>query len=139
MADRIHDHLLDRAGSLRQVGPAADVQGAARAGGDPPGNYETGTLAAVSYLAGIGQQYGKEYRDRFPGLSGRRLDLKTGMTVLREHDHVLSAAILDELETLPGVRIHGITDRNRLGERVPTVSFTWGKRPPREIAAALGH
>jgi selenocysteine lyase/cysteine desulfurase len=92
----------------------------------------------VNYLAGIGQQYGKEYQDRFPGFSGRRLDLKTGMTVLREYDHVLSAAILDELETLPGVRIHGITDRGRLDERVPTVSFTWEGQHPREIAAALG-
>jgi len=115
--------------------------------GDPPGKYETGTqnhegiagtLAAVNYLAGIGQQYGTEYRERFPGFSGRRLDLKTGMTVLREYDHVLSAAILDELEALPDVQIHGITDRGRWEERVPTVSFTWGDRHPREIAAALG-
>ena len=66
------------------------------------------------------------------------MHLKTGMTVLREYDHVLGKAILDELETLPGVRIHGITDRKRLGERVPTVSFTWGDRHPRDIAAALG-
>jgi selenocysteine lyase/cysteine desulfurase len=57
------------------------------------------------------------------------------MTVLREYDHVLSAAILDELEMLPGVQIHGITDRSRLAERVPTVSFTWGDRHPRDIAA----
>ena len=115
--------------------------------GDPPGKYETGTqnhegiagtLAAVNYLAGIGQQYGKEYQDRFPGFSGRQLDLKMGLTVIREYDHVLSAAILDELETLPGVQIHGITDRNRLEERVPTVSFTWEGREPRQIAAALG-
>ena len=60
------------------------------------------------------------------------------MTVLREVDHVLSAVLLDELETLPGMRIHGITSRDRLGERVPTVSFTWGERSPREIATALG-
>jgi selenocysteine lyase/cysteine desulfurase len=115
--------------------------------GDPPGKYETGTqnhegiagtLAAVNYMAGIGQQYGAEYRDRFPGFSGRRLDLKTGLTVIREYDHVLSAAVQDELETLPGVRIHGITDRSRLGERVPTVSFTWEGRNPRDVAAALG-
>ena len=57
---------------------------------------------------------------------------------MREYDHVLSAAILDELGTLPGVRIHGISDRARLEERVPTVSFTWEGRHPREIAAALG-
>ena len=58
---------------------------------DPPGKYETGTqnhegiagtLAAVSYLAGIGEQYGKDYADRVPGFSGRRLHLKTGMTYL---------------------------------------------------------
>ena len=61
-----------------------------------------GTLAAVNYLAGLGEQYGRAYEDRFPGSSSRRLHLKTGMTVLREYDHVLSAAILDELETLPG-------------------------------------
>ena len=60
------------------------------------------------------------------------------MTILREYDHVLSAAILDELMTLSGVRIHGITDRSRLDERVLTVSFTWGDRHPRDIAAALG-
>ena len=97
-----------------------------------------GTLAAVSYMAGIGQQYGQGYVVRFPDFSGRRLDLKTGLSVLREYDHVLSAAILDELETLPGGQIHGITDRNRLEERVLTVSFTWGDRHPRDIAAALG-
>jgi hypothetical protein len=88
---------------------------------------------ALCYLAGIGQQYGEDYRDSFPGFSGRRLDIKTGMTVLREYDHVLSAAILDELETLQGVQFHGITDRSRLEERVPTVSFTWGDRHPRTL------
>jgi selenocysteine lyase/cysteine desulfurase len=97
-----------------------------------------GTLEVVNYLAGIGQQYGKEYQERFSGFSGRRLDLKTGLTVLRAYDHVPSAAILDELERLPVVQIHGITDRSRLSERVPTVSLTWGERHPRDIAAALG-
>ena len=129
--------LLDRLRAYK-VRPAPD---------DPPGKYETGTqnhegiagtLAAVNYLAQIGETYGKPYEDRFPGFSGRRLQLKMGMTVLREYDHLLSAAILDELETLPRARVHGITDRNRLEERVPTVSFTWGDRHPRNIAAALG-
>jgi cysteine desulfurase family protein (TIGR01976 family) len=135
--------LLDRLNAYK-VRPAPKL---------PPGKYETGTqnhegiagtLAAVNYLAEIGEMYGQGYEGRFPGFSGRRLHLKTGMTVLREIDHLLSAAILDELETLgrtvsaPGVRIHGITDRDRLEERVPTVSFTWEGHQPREIAAALG-
>ena len=92
----------------------------------------------MEYLAGIGERFGAPYERYFPSLSGRRLYLKTGMSVLRAYDHTLSGAILDELETLPGVRIHGITDRNRLRERVPTVSFTWEGRHPRDIAAALG-
>lgn len=114
---------------------------------DPPGKFETGTqnhegiagtLAAIDYLAEIGQQYGEPYADQFAGFSGRRLRLRTGMSVLRAYDHVLSTALLDELETLPDVQIHGITDRTRLDERVPTVSFTWSGRHPRDIAAALG-
>jgi len=92
----------------------------------------------VDYLAGIGQACVAGYADRVPGFSGRRLHLKTGMTVLREYDHVLRSAILDELETLPGVHIHGIADRTRLRERVPTVSFAWEGRNPRDISAALG-
>lgn len=80
----------------------------------------------------------KDYEDRYPGFSGRRLHLKTCMTVLREVDHVLSKAILDELETLPGVRIRGIRDRSRLRECVQTLRFTWEGRHPHEITGSLG-
>jgi cysteine desulfurase family protein (TIGR01976 family) len=113
----------------------------------PPGKFETGTqnhegiagvLAAVDFLAAIGQQYGQPIAEQFPGLAGRRLHLKTAMSLLRAYDHILSAAILGELETLPGARVHGIIDRRRLAERVPTVSFSWPGRHPRAIAAALG-
>jgi selenocysteine lyase/cysteine desulfurase len=95
-------------------------------------------LSAVNYLAWIGEKYDQEYENRFPSLTDRRLHLETGRTVLCEYDHVLSAAVLDELETLPGVQIHGIADQARLDERVPTVSFTWGDRYPRDIAVTLG-
>ena len=123
--------LLDRTRAYK-VRPATN---------EPPGKFETGTqnhegiagtLAAVNHLAEIGERYGAGYRDRYPGLAGRRLNLKTGMAALRAYDADLGAAILDELETLPGVRIHGIADRSRLSERVPTVSFTWQDRHPRD-------
>ena len=129
--------LLDRLRAYK-VRPAPD---------EPPAKFETGTqnhegiagtLAAVEYLASIGERFGASYERYFPALSGRRLHLKTGMSVLRAYDHALSGAILDELETLPGVHVHGITDRSRLRERVPTVSFTWEDHHPREIAQALG-
>jgi selenocysteine lyase/cysteine desulfurase len=116
--------------------------------GAPPGKFETetqnhegiaGTLAAVESLASIGERFDASCERYFPELSGRRLHLKTGMSVLRAYDHVLSAAILDELETLPGVHNQGIADRKRLHERVPTVSFTWESHHPRDVAKALGN
>lgn len=114
---------------------------------EPPGKFETGTqnhegiagvLAAINYLAEIGQRYGAAYAEAWLGLSDRRFYLKTGMSVLRAYDHVLSEALLDVLEAIPDIRIHGITDRAHLDARVPTVSFTWRGRHPREIAALLG-
>ena len=45
---------------------------------------------------------------------------------------------MDELETVPGVHVHGVTDRNRLRERVPTVSFTREGHYSRDMAQALG-
>lgn len=113
----------------------------------PPGKFETGTqnhegiagtLAAVNYLAEIGEKYGAAHATSFPGFTGRRLHLKAGLSTIQAYERTLSKALLDELATLPGVRVHGITDPARLGERVPTVSFTWAGRHPREIAAALG-
>ncbi|MBS1251738.1 MAG: Cysteine desulfurase SufS [Anaerolineales bacterium] len=121
-----------------KVRPASD---------DPPGKFETGTqnhegiagaLAAIDYLAYLGEKYGAAYGDGFPGLSGRRLHLRAGFAAIEAYEHTLTAALLNELTTLPGVRVHGITDLDRLGERVPTISFTWEGRHPREIAAALG-
>jgi selenocysteine lyase/cysteine desulfurase len=121
-----------------------------------------GTLAAVEYLAALGSRYGADgFRygadaysthgystgDALPlplgdgrgeGASTRRDNLQRAMTVLRDYDHILSAAILDQIDGIPGLRVHGITDRSRLDERVPTVSFSWGGHHPRAVAAALG-
>ena len=44
----------------------------------------------------------------------------------------------DQLEGIPGLRVHGVTDRSRLAERVPTVSFSCEGHHPRAVAEALG-
>lgn len=117
------------------------------AGNSAPDKFETGTqnheaiagtLAAMHYLAGLGEKHGVDYASQHPGLIGRRLHLRTGLTALRAYDRELSTAILTQLEGVPGVHVYGITDPARLDERVPTVSFTWEGRRPRDIAAALG-
>jgi selenocysteine lyase/cysteine desulfurase len=72
------------------------------------------------------------------GFSGRRLKLKAAMTATRAYEFELSRALIEAIEAIPGTHIHGLTDRKRLDERVPTVSFTFEGRHPREIAEALG-
>jgi len=113
----------------------------------PPGKFETGTLnlegiagtlAAVNYLAGIGQRYGRAHEPRHQGFAGRRMRLRTAFDVITEHEQELVAAMIEAVAGHQGVRIYGITDPNRFVERVPTVSFTWGERPPADLAAALG-
>lgn len=124
----------------------------------PPHKFETGTqnhegiagaLAAVAYLAALGSRYGASAysTNGLPPLpvgegrgegESRRENLHRAMTILRAYDHVLSAAILDQLDGIPGLRVHGVTDRSRLAERVPTVSFSWQGHHPRAVAEALG-
>ena len=42
------------------------------------------------------------------------------------------------VESVPGTRIYGITDKNRLGERVPTLSFRLEDKDPAQLADAIG-
>jgi cysteine desulfurase family protein (TIGR01976 family) len=116
------------------------------AGDNPPHKFETGTpsfeamagaTAAVDYLASVGRHYGVEHRDEFAGFEGRRLDLKTGMAAIRTYETALCQRLIAGLQEIPGLRIYGITDPEKLDRRVPTVSFTVEGISPREIALRL--
>jgi selenocysteine lyase/cysteine desulfurase len=114
---------------------------------EPPGKFETGTgnfegyagvLGALEYLEWLGETFGGGYgREHTGKFKGRALKLKQAMSAIRDYERELSQALLDVLEETPGVTIHGISDRRRLAERVPTVSFTLKGRHPRQIAEAL--
>jgi cysteine desulfurase family protein (TIGR01976 family) len=113
-----------------------------------PGKFETGTqnhegiagvLGAVEYFQWVGRQFGDEAAE---GLAGngyrdRVLDLKKAMTVIRAYEYELSRALLSALQSIPGLRIYGLTDSRRLQERVPTFSLRLKDLPPRELAERL--
>ena len=61
------------------------------------------------------------------------------MSALRAYEFELSRALLDTIESVPGVRIYGLTDRARLEERVSTVSFRMEGKHPRKIAELLAN
>lgn len=112
-----------------------------------PGKFETGTqnheglagvLGALEYLEWLGKTYGSEFlRDYQSRYQGRALRLKQAMSAIRHNEFALSTAVLDVLEETPGVTIYGLTDRQRLQERVPTVSFTLKGWHPRRVAEEL--
>ena len=114
-----------------------------------PYKYETGTqnhegiagvLGALEYLEWLGTQFGADQAQAWKeaGFSGRKLELKKGMSAMQAYEKELSKALIKIVESIPGTQIHGVTDLDRLDERVPTVSFTVEGKDPEKIADALG-
>jgi selenocysteine lyase/cysteine desulfurase len=59
------------------------------------------------------------------------------MTAIRAYEFEMSRALLSALESVPGLRIYGLTDPRRLEERVATFSFRLKDLPPRAVAEKL--
>ncbi len=111
--------------------------------------FETGTQsfesiagagAAVDYLASVGERFGADVPGEppMPAESARRACLRTGMGAIRIHEMELFGRLLDGLEQVAGLRVWGITDRTRFGERTPTAAVTLAGVAPRAAAEALG-
>jgi selenocysteine lyase/cysteine desulfurase len=88
----------------------------------------------------LGRQFGADQESKWKeaGFSGRKLELKKGMSAMRAYESELSKALIEIVGSVPGTHIYGVTDPNRLDERVPTVSFTVEGKDPEKIADALG-
>jgi selenocysteine lyase/cysteine desulfurase len=96
-------------------------------------------LGALEYLEWVGKNFGGEQIEGLSGMgySGRRMELKKAMTAIRAHEFELSRALLSTLESVPGLRLYGLVDAQRLDERVPTFSFRLEGMHPLEVAKAL--
>ena len=104
-------------------------------------SYESiaGTLAATDYLRDVGRNYGDVAGA--PGAadgSERRRELVAAMVAIADYECGLVARLIDGLETIRGVTIHGIADRSRFASRVPTVSVSIDGVHPRAAAETLG-
>jgi cysteine desulfurase family protein (TIGR01976 family) len=114
---------------------------------DPPGKWETGTqsfealaavLAAVEYLEGIGRQFSNSTAEGGDVPSNRRGRLEQAMMVISQYEQSLSLRFLHKTTSVPGLRVFGITDVERLGERTPTFGVSLDSFTPREVAKYLG-
>lgn len=93
-----------------------------------PAKFELGT-PQIEMLAGLTAT--AEYWEWLCAQAG-------GVDAVIAYETDLTAALIDGLQRVPGVRILGITDARRFASRVPTVSFVHDRKTPDEIASALG-
>jgi cysteine desulfurase family protein (TIGR01976 family) len=91
-----------------------------------------GTLAAVEYLAEVGDELG----DAAPG-AARRERLLAGMRAIEAYERGLSERTLAGLASIPGLTVHGLADPARAAERTPTFAVTLAGWTPRALAEAL--
>ncbi|WP_292585747.1 aminotransferase class V-fold PLP-dependent enzyme, partial [Mesorhizobium sp.] len=84
--------------------------------GTPQIELMAGLTAAVDYFADLGAAAGEG--------GARRQRIARAFEVSIAHENTLAQKLIDGLSGISGLAIHGITDPGRIGERVPTVSFT---------------
>jgi cysteine desulfurase family protein (TIGR01976 family) len=105
-----------------------------------PDRWESGTQlheliagigAAVEYLAELGRRTDSSVKTRREALAATY-----GATVA--HETRLIWRLIEGLQTIPGIRIYGITDPRRSGERCSTLSLRIGNHHPTAIATYLG-
>jgi cysteine desulfurase family protein (TIGR01976 family) len=103
-----------------------------------PSKFETGTpqiellaalTATVEYVEWLGESLG--------GSGNARERIHAAFDGASAHEATLTAALIEGLQQIDGVRIAGIVDPAGYGSRVPTVSFVHAHRSPDEIASAL--
>jgi cysteine desulfurase family protein (TIGR01976 family) len=90
-----------------------------------------GMEAVVGYLERLGRRAGAGAD------APRREALRTAMDAIADYERTLSAALVDAVTSIDGAVVHGVHDRHRLAERVPTVSFTVDGVPASALANEL--
>ncbi|MEO5760109.1 MAG: cysteine desulfurase-like protein, partial [Mesorhizobium sp.] len=84
--------------------------------GTPQIELMAGLTAAVDYFAELGAAAGEG--------GSRRQKIAKAFEVSIAYENALAQQLIDGLSDISGLTIRGITDPARVGERVPTVSFT---------------
>jgi cysteine desulfurase family protein (TIGR01976 family) len=104
-----------------------------------PDRWETGTQAheliagigaAVDYIAGVGRRCD-------PTAKARREALAAAYRATVAYERRLITTLIEGLRTIPGMRIHGITDPQRFEERCSTLSLRIADHHPKAIAEFL--
>jgi len=111
-----------------------------------PWCFETGTqsneglagiAATVDYFALIGQSMAEEQLGNWDQFQGQRQQVHAAMELVFDYEKTLTSRLIDGLLDIDGITVQGITDKDAMDRRVPTVSFTHATAAPDKIARAL--
>ena len=111
-----------------------------------PGCFETGTqshegmagtTAAVNYFAWIGREYAETYQIENKYKNERTKFVHAALDYLFEYEKLLTIDLIEGLQNIKNVQVQGITEKNALNRRLPTVSFSVIGLSPSLIAEEL--
>ncbi len=110
---------------------------------EPPGKIEAGTFvyenvagmdAAVRYLETLGRSMAAN--EATAKSQSRRSALQRAFEAIRDYEESLSAEMLRVLKDCRAV-IYGVAEEERIGQRVPTLSFNLPNVPPARVTEEL--
>ena len=108
---------------------------------EPPLKIEAGTFvyenvagmdAAISYLASLGEVR----EDKSTSLSSRRGNITRAMKAIRQYEETLSLEMLRVLNE-GGATVYGVSAKERVGERVPTLCFNLPGVAPADVTETM--
>jgi cysteine desulfurase family protein (TIGR01976 family) len=114
---------------------------------EPPGKFETGTLnhegiagllGALDYLAMLGRDHADLYPDLYPTWNEGPRTFKLAMQAIQDYERGLVDYLLQQLQSIQGLRVLGLTRPEDLPYRVPTVACVSSHYTPRDMARELG-
>eukprot|EP01113_Clastostelium_recurvatum_P048796 TRINITY_DN8957_c0_g2_i1.p1 TRINITY_DN8957_c0_g2~~TRINITY_DN8957_c0_g2_i1.p1 ORF type:complete len:445 (-),score=88.21 TRINITY_DN8957_c0_g2_i1:79-1392(-) len=85
-----------------------------------------GTLAAIQYIEALGEKVAaaqKKEKEEGAEIMTRRQKLLLAMNAIRNYERSLFQGLLEDIKTIPNIKIFGVTDVNKLGQRTPTLAL----------------
>ena len=113
-----------------KVRPAADIGPERWETGTQSHEALAGTIAAIDYIAGVGRSVDDT-------AATRRAAVLAGFEAFRTHERELARRFMEGVGPIRGVRVVGIADVDRVGERTPTFAVRVGDQHPFDTARAF--
>lgn len=98
---------------------------------------QAGVLGALDYLQWLGTTMGADRLTALGHLPRRTAELHAAMQAMATYEEQLSDRLINGLQAIDGITVHGITDPTRFGRRVPTVSWSRPGTDPADVARFL--